>query len=263
MSGKISIGQYYPIKSSIHELDPRTKFLSILYFIILLFNLNSSISYLIAILGLGIVVILSKIPFKLILKSLKHIIIIVIITGILNTVFTVGDNVVFQYKFIIVTIEGLQRAGFIIIRLVSLIIASTLLTLTTKPIEITHGIESLLKPFKILKIPSHEIAMIMTISLSFIPTIIEELDKITKAQTSRGGDFETGNILEKAKSLIPILVPLFVSSFRRADDLAMAMEARCYRGDIKRTKMHILKFTILDYKFIASLIVMTLLIIFI
>ncbi len=253
MAGKISIGQYYPVDSKIHRLDPRSKLLWILIFVIILFNIKEVSSYIIAIVSLGMIVKTSKVPFLLILKSLKHILFIMIFTAGLNIFLTDGTTVLFEYKFIQITKEGLQFASLIIVRLIALVISSSLLTLTTKPMELTIAIEKLLKPLKIIGIPSHDIAMIMTIALSFIPTLIDEMEKIMKAQISRGSDFETGTLIERVKSLLPILVPLFVSSFRRADDLAMAMESRCYRGDINRSKMKDIKFKKEDYIFFGFL----------
>lgn len=248
MNINITIGQYYPTKSLIHSLDCRTKLLGVLIYVTLLFLVNNFIGYLIAFLFLAFVVVKSNVPIKLMLKGLKSIMFIIIFSLILNIFFTDGDTIIFEYKFIKITLEGILISIKMIVRLVLLIVSSAVLTLTTSPLELTDGIELGLKPLKKIRVPAHEIAMMITISLRFIPTLIEELDKIIKAQKSRGADFETGGIVKRAQNLIPILVPLLLSSFRRADDLATAMEARCYRGDYNRTKMKQMEFSHIDYK---------------
>ncbi|MDR2899496.1 MAG: energy-coupling factor transporter transmembrane protein EcfT [Clostridiales bacterium] len=254
MNINITIGQFYPIDSKIHRLDPRAKLLATFVFIAALFFVNDIYGYILSALSIGVIILISKVPFKYLLKGLKAIIGIIIFTAVLNIFFAGGKTVIFSFYFIKITAEGLILAAKMATRLVLLVIASSMLTLTTSPIELTDGIEYVLKPFKKIGVPAHEIAMMMTIALRFIPTLMEEVDKIMKAQIARGADFDTGNIMQKAKSMIPLLVPLFISAFRRADDLAMAMEARCYQGDAHRTRMKILKFNDNDYIFCAILI---------
>lgn len=239
----ITIGQYVVGDSFIHKLDPRTKILISLLFIIDLFLIKSFVGYVIVFLFLALVVCLSKIQFRYIYKGLKPIFVLMLITAIFNVFFTAGETLLYQWKFIRIYKEGLVLAAFMILRLTFLIAGTSLLTLTTSPIELTDGIERLLNPFKKIGVPAHELAMMMTIALRFIPTLMDETDKIMKAQMARGADFETGNIIKRAKSLVPLLVPLFISSFRRAEELAMAMEARGYRGGEGRTRMKVLKMT--------------------
>ena len=237
----ITLGQYYPGDSWIHRLDARTKIIATLLYIIELFVVNNFWGFLIAAAALLIVIAVSKVPLKFILRGLTAVFLIILFTFVLN-VFMVDGRILWQWRFLKITYEGLMRAFFMAVRLVLLIIGSSIMTLTTKPIELTDGLEKLLKPFSKIGLPSHEIALMMTIALRFIPTLMEETDKIIKAQQARGADFESGNILQRAKSLIPILVPLFVSSFRIAQDLALAMEARCYRGGGGRTRMNEIHF---------------------
>ncbi len=258
----ITIGQYVPGESFIHKLDPRIKILLSIIYIIDLFLVNSFKGY-IFIIGFTLTaIIVSKVPFSYIYKGLKPIFILLIITALLNIFMTGGAQgqvPLWQWKFLKVYKQGLVLAAFMIIRLVFLIIGTSLLTLTTSPIELTDGLEKLLNPFKKFGLPAHELAMMMTIALRFIPTLMDETDKIMKAQMARGADFETGNLFSRAKNLIPLLVPLFISSFRRADELAMAMEARCYRGGDGRTRMKILKLENRD--FIAVTIMMLLVVV--
>lgn len=237
----ITIGQYYPAESPIHRLDPRVKLVGTIAFIISLFLFDSFIGYIIAAIFLGTVIKISKVPFRFIMKGLKAILVILIFTVGFNLFLTPGETI-FQVGFIKVTIEGLKIAIFMGIRLVFLIIGSSIMTFTTTPTHLTDGLERLLGPLKKIKVPVHEISMMMSIALRFIPILIEETDKIMKAQMARGADFETGGLIKRAKNLIPLLVPLFVSAFRRANDLAMAMEARCYNGGEGRTKMKPLKY---------------------
>ncbi|MBK5251347.1 MAG: energy-coupling factor transporter transmembrane protein EcfT [Peptostreptococcaceae bacterium] len=237
----ITIGQYYPVESMVHRRDPRLKILSVFGFVIVLFLVDSLSNYLYVAALLGIVIALSKVPLKYILKGLKPIFLIILFTFTINMFLTRGE-VLYEIGIFKITREGLNQAVFMSLRLVFLIIGTSILTLTTSPIELTDGIEKLLGPFKKIGVPAHELAMMMTIALRFIPTILEETDKIMKAQMARGADFESGNIVKRAKSLIPLLVPLFIGAFRRADDLATAMEARCYRGGKSRTRMKQLKF---------------------
>jgi len=242
MFKNITIGQHYPIESYIHNLDPRVKIIITFLFIISLFIVDNFTAYLFVVLFLGVVVILSKVPFLMVVKGLKPILIIIIITFLIN-VFMTSGQVIYTIGPLDITREGLRQAGFMGLRLILLIMGTSMLTLTTSPILLTDGIESLLNPYKRIGLPAHELAMMMTIALRFIPTLMEETEKIMKAQKARGADFESGNIFKRAKSLVPLLVPLFVSAFRRADDLAMAMEARCYRGGENRTRMRQLGIT--------------------
>lgn len=243
----ITIGQYYPAESPIHRLDPRTKILVTFMYISSLFVSNQFIGYGITLICLATVIRVSKVPLKFILKGLKAIVVIIILTISVNIFMTPGENVLVNFWVIKITLEGLLLAAFLASRLILLIVGSSILTLTTTPISLTDGIEHLLKPFEKIKVPAHELAMMMTIALRFIPILLEETDKIMKAQMARGAEFEKGNLIKKAKSLIPLLVPLFISSFRRADDLALAMEARCYRGGEGRTRMHQLKYHRIDF----------------
>lgn len=245
----ITIGQYVPGDSFIHKLDPRTKILVAFLFVATLFILNKFYGYIFVVAFLGLIVYVSKLHLSYLYKGLKPVFILILITAALNIFLIKGtpENLIYQWKFISIYKEGIDTAVFMAFRLVFLIVGTSILTLTTSPIELTDGIERLLNPFKKIGVPAHELAMMMTIALRFIPTLIDETDKIMKAQKARGADFESGNIIQKAKSLIPLLVPLFISSFRRADELAMAMEARCYRGGAGRTRMKILKFSSRDY----------------
>lgn len=251
----ITIGQYLPGESFIHKLDPRTKILISLLFIICLFIVNKFIGYTLVIGFLAAVIFIAKIPFRFIVNGLKPIFLLVVFTAVLNIFMIKGteETLIYKLGFLSIYVEGLETAAFMAIRLILLIIGTSLLTLTTSPIELTDGIEKLLRP--IGKEIAHELAMMMTIALRFIPTLIDETDKIMKAQKARGADFETGGIIQKAKNLVPLLVPLFISSFRRADELAMAMEARGYRGGAGRTRMKVLKFTSKDtIAFIAAVL---------
>ena len=237
----ITLGQYYPGGSAVHRLDARTKIIATLLYIIELFVVNNFYGFLIAAAALFAVIAVSKVPLKFIFRGLTAVFLIIAFTFLLN-LFMVDGRVLWHWKFLTITYEGLMRAFFMAVRLVLLIIGSSILTLTTKPIELTDGLEKLLKPFSKIGFPSHEIALMMTIALRFIPTLMEETDKIIKAQQARGADFESGNIIQRGKNLIPILVPLFVSSFRIAQDLALAMEARCYNGGGGRTRMNEIHF---------------------
>lgn len=236
----ITLGQYYPGSSWIHKLDPRVKIVATLLYIVALFVVDDFLGFAIAAAGLAAVIIISKVPLSFILRGLKPVFLIISFTLIIN-MFMIKGEVLVSFWIFEITKEGLRTAIFMAIRLILLIIGSSLLTLTTKPISLTDGIEALLSPFKKIGLPAHELAMMMTIALRFIPTLMEETDKIMKAQQARGADFESGNLMSRAKALIPILVPLFISAFRIAQDLAMAMEARCYGGDIKRTRMNGMK----------------------
>lgn len=233
----ITIGQYYPAESAIHRLDPRVKIVSTLLYLVSLFLFRSVPGYLVATIFLFGCIRLSKVPLKFIMKGLKPIFILLLITVLFNLFLTSGGNVLVHVGIFKITEEGLRTAVYMAIRLVYLIMGASLMTFTTSPTALTDAIERLLHPLNHLRVPVHEIAMIMSIALRFIPILLEETDKIMKAQIARGADLESGNIIQKAKAMIPILVPLFVSAFRRANDLAMAMEARCYRGGEGRTKM--------------------------
>ena len=243
----ITIGQYYPAKSILHRLDPRVKLVSTLLYLISLFLFNSISGYLVATVFLIAVIRMSKVPFTFIVKGLKPIIMLLMITLIFNLFLTKSGDVLFSYWIFTITAGGLRTAVFMALRLVYLILGSSLMTFTTTPNELTDGIEKLLGPLGKIHVPVHEIAMMMSIALRFIPILLEETDKIMKAQVARGADFESGNLIQRAKSMIPILVPLFVSAFRRANDLAMAMEARCYSGGAGRTKMKPLKYENRDF----------------
>lgn len=259
----ITIGQYIPGNSFVHKLDPRTKILISLLFIISLFLIDKFVGYILVVAFIGAVIINSKVPPRFILKGLKPIIFLVILTSILNVFMIKGtpDTLIFKFGFLSIYTQGVNTALFMALRLIFLVVGTSLLTLTTSPIELTDGIEILLRP--IGKEMAHQLAMMMTIALRFIPTLMDETDKIMKAQKARGADFESGGIIQKAKNLVPLLVPLFISSFRRADELAMAMEARCYRGGSGRTRMKKLRFSNRDFiawgifavLFIASIII--------
>ncbi len=241
----ITIGQYYPADSVLHRLDPRVKLIGTFAFLVSLFAGKGLIAYGIATVFLAALIGLSKVPFKMILKGLKAIIIILLITVSFNLFLTDGE-IIFQLGFLKVTKEGVSVAFFMGVRLVYLVVGASLMTLTTTPNDLTDGLESVLGPLKKIKVPVHEISMMMSIALRFIPILMEETDRIMKAQKARGADFETGNLIQKAKAMVPLLVPLFISAFRRANDLAMAMEARCYRGGEGRTKMKPLRYEKID-----------------
>ena len=244
---RITIGQYYPTGSIIHRLDPRVKLTGTLLYITALLFVNHFVGYIIAAVFIATLIKISKIPPMLIFRGLRPVMFMLIFAAGINLFLTPGQNILVQFAFIRITLEGVIMAAQMAARLALLITGTSILTLTSSPIELTDGIESGLKPLKKIKVPAHDIAMMMTIALRFIPTLADELDKIMKAQKARGADFDTGSLMKRAKSLIPILVPLFVSAFKRADELATAMEARCYRGDINRTKMKIMKTTPADW----------------
>ncbi len=243
----ITLGQYYPADSILHKLDPRVKLVTTIVFLIALFLNDSLYGYLVATVFLAAVIRLSRVPFRFIVRGLKTIFLILLITLVFNLFLTPGDRVLVQIWKLKITDQGLRTAVFMAIRLVYLIIGSSIMTLTTTPNDLTDGLERLLNPLKKLRVPVHEVAMMMSIALRFIPILLEETDKIMKAQTARGADFEQGNLIQRAKNLVPLLVPLFISAFRRANDLAMAMEARCYRGGSGRTKMKPLAYERRDY----------------
>lgn len=232
----ITLGQYYPEQSVIHRLDARTKILGTLLYIIEIFLVNSFAGFGLVILALGVLIGISRVPVRFIFKGLKAVVFIILLTFVLN-LFMFDGTVLWHWKFLTITYEGLYRSCFMVLRLILLIIGTSMLTLTTKPMELTDGLEKLLKPFNRFGLPSHEIALMMSIALRFIPTLLEETDKIMKAQQARGADFESGSLIQRVKNMIPILIPLFVGSFRIAQDLALAMEARCYHGGVGRTRM--------------------------
>ena len=242
----ITLGQFYPAKSVLHRLDPRTKFVGTLIFIVSVFLFNTFPGYGVATLFLAGMIALSRVPVKFMFKGLKAIFMILLITVIFNIVLTPGE-VLWSWGFLKITKEGLVLAGRMAIRLTYLVIGSSVMTLTTTPNQLTDGLERLLRPLNKVHVPVQEIAMMMSIALRFIPILMEETDKIMKAQIARGADFENGNIIQKAKNMIPLLVPLFISAFRRANDLAMAMEARCYHGGDDRTQMKPLHYEKRDY----------------
>jgi len=242
MLSDITLGQYFPVNSPLHRLDPRTKLLSLIALIVAVFLAGTPITYGINILFTIVILCLSKVPVKMYFKSLKPIWFVIIFTALLNMFLTQGEIVyVFGVKTYI-KYEGIYLAIKMAIRLILLILVSSVLTYTTSPIALTDGIESLLKPFSKIGFPSHELAMMMSIAIRFIPTLIEETEKILKAQKARGSDIDSGSLFKKIKALIPMLIPLFISAFRRADDLAVAMEARCYRGGSGRTRLKQIRF---------------------
>ena len=237
----ITLGQYFPLESTIHKIDSRVKIIAAIIFVVAVFMCSSPMSFAVAVLLNVLIILASKINFKIILGALKPVLFIIIFTGLINLFLTDGEYVVFSWKFLKITTAGISSAITMALRIVLLVSYTSLLTFTTSPILLTDGIESLLKPFSKIGLPAHELAMMMTIALRFIPTLLEETDKIIMAQKSRGADFESGNLVKRAKALVPILVPLFINSFRRADELATAMECRCYRGSENRTRLRELK----------------------
>lgn len=248
----ITIGQYLPGNSVIHRLDPRTKILLIVAFLIVLFTVNSFAGYVALALFLLGVNKIASVPFKMVMKSLKPLLFFIIFTAVINLFLTRGEPI-FKWQFITITKEGVRLTIAMSLRLIFLVIGTSVLTYTTSPIVLTDGIESLFRPLSKIGFPAHEIAMMMTIAIRFIPTIVDETDKIMKAQSARGSDFESGGLVSRAKAFIPILVPLFVSAFRRADDLATAMECRCYRGGAGRTKLKAIKMKKIDaFAFLIS-----------
>jgi energy-coupling factor transport system permease protein len=254
---KLIIGQYAPGDSVIHRMDPRAKLIGVFIFVFIVFLANNYWTYglLLAFTVLGIL--LSKVPVSFVYRGLKPVLFIIIFTFVLNALFTHRGDVIFGVGWFQLTTEGLKQAVFISIRLLSIIMVTTLLTLTTTPIDITDGLETLLRPLKKWRFPVHEFALMMSIALRFIPTLLEETEKIMKAQMARGVDFTSGSFVKRGKAIVPLLVPLFVSAFKRAEDLAMAMEARGYRGDVGRTKFRLLKWQLRDSSLMVSLMVLT------
>lgn len=237
MLKNITLGQYFPGDSFLHQLDPRVKILIVIVYIVALFFMESISPFLILGVILFLLLIYCRIPIKVLIKGLKPLRFLVIITFLINALLTDGE-VLLKWQFLKITKEGLYLATVMALRLIFLVLGTSVLTLTTSPIALTDGVEKLLNPLKPIGVPAHELAMMMTIALRFVPTLLEETDRIMKAQSARGADFETGNMIAKAKAMVPLLVPLFINSFRRADELAVAMEARCYRGGEGRTKLN-------------------------
>lgn len=246
----ITLGQYFPGDTPVHRLDPRTKLILVIVYIITLFSAKWFVTYGLVLGALIGIIALSQIQIKTILKSFKPLLFIIILTGILNLFYTPGEVLV-KFWIFTITKEGIVTAVFMALRITMLIAGTFMLTYTTSPIALTDGLERLLNPLKRIKVPVHELAMMMCIALRFIPTLIEETDKIMSAQKARGADFETGNLMDRVKALIPILVPLFISAFRRADELATAMECRCYQGGDGRTKMKLLRYKRFDFEAFA------------
>ena len=258
----ITLGQYFPGNTVAHKLDPRTKILLVVLYIVALFCAKGIVTYAIMGLCLAVCVRISKVGLKQLVRGLKPVLFILLFTGILNLFFTPGDRYLVEWGFLRISDVGLRNAIFMVLRIMLLIMGTFLLTYTTSPISLTDGLERLLNGLKKLRVPVHELAMMMSIALRFIPTLIEETDKIMSAQKARGADFESGNLIQKAKALIPILVPLFISAFRRADELATAMECRCYHGGEGRTKLHVLKYESRDYvALVLGVLVMALVIV--
>ena len=246
----ITLGQYFPGTTLAHRLDPRTKILAVVCYIVAIFNCHSAWAYGVVALTLIVTARVSKVGAKALLRGLKPVLFIIAFTAVLNLFYTPG-TVLWSWRFLRVTREGVVMAASMMLRITLLITGTFLLTYTTSPIRLTDGLESLLNPLKRLRVPVHELAMMMSIALRFIPTLIEETDKIMSAQKARGADFESGGLVQRAKALIPLLVPLFVSAFRRADELATAMECRCYHGGEGRTKLHVLRYAARDYAVLA------------
>ena len=244
----ITIGQYYATESVIHRLDPRVKVIATFAYIISLFCFNKFSGYIVAILFFGTMVVLSKVPFKFIVKGLKPIVFMLVFTAALNLFWTPGETKLVSAGIFTITLEGVRKSVYMALRLILLIIGSSLMTLTTTPNQLTDAIEKILHPLNKIHVPVHEVAMMMSIALRFIPILVEETDKIMKAQMARGADFESGNLFHRIKSMLPILIPLFISASRRAGDLALAMDARCYHGGDGRTKMKPLRYNSVDIR---------------
>ena len=242
----ITLGQFFPGNSPVHRINASVKIILSIIYLVMIFTIKNFIGY--ALLGGFILAVVwsSKVPLKFIIKGLRPVLFFIVFTAVINAFMIAGETILFELWFLKVTYEGIRYAAFMVLRIIFMVVGTSMLTYTTSPIALTDGIETLLKPFSRLGMPAHEIAMMMTIALRFIPTLIEEADKIIKAQTARGADFESGNIFKRAKSLLPLLVPLFVSAFRRADELAIAMEGRCYRGGNNRTRLNVAKVGMID-----------------
>ena len=257
MISDITLGQFFPGNSPIHKLDPRTKIILATLFIVSVFVAKNPLSFLLLTVFTFVLIPISRISIKVVLKSVKPIVLILIFTALINVFMTTGEGEpLLSFWIIKIYSEGIARAVMMALRVLILIVGSSiLLTYTTSPISLTDGLESLLSPLKVIKVPVHTFAMMMSIALRFIPTLIEETEKIMNAQKSRGADFTTGNLVKRAKALIPLLVPLFVSSFKRAEELATAMECRCYRGDKNRTKLVKLQFCARDFVFMILFVI--------
>jgi len=260
MMKNITMGQYYPVDSWVHRLDPRTKILLTIAMIVAVFLVKTLVGYGLILGFMYFVSKLSSIPFKMLIKGVKPLRFILILTFLLNLFFNTGTTMLVEWGFLKISYEGVSQAVHYSLRLVFLVLGTSLMTLTTSPIALSDGIEMLLSPLKKIHFPAHELAMMMSIALRFIPTLMEEADKIMKAQMARGADFESGNLLARAKAMVPLLVPLFVSAFRRAGDLAMAMESRCYHGGENRTRLRVLKITRNDWLAAAGVAVLIVLI---
>ncbi len=243
----ITLGQYFPGKSPIHLMDPRTKLIMLVVYIVALFTVSGWVGYGVCLAFLVGCIYISRIPAKSIVRGMKPLVMILVFTGVLNVFFTTGEKPLVEWWIIKIYPEGLVRAFLMVVRILMLITSTFLLTYTTSPISLTDGLESLLGPLKKIHLPVHELSMMMCIALRFIPTLIEETDKIMSAQKARGADFESGSLMQRVKALVPILVPLFISAFRRADELATAMECRCYHGGDGRTKMKLLRYSRRDF----------------
>ncbi len=253
----VALGQYYPADSILHKLDPRMKIIITVIYIVLTFLCRNILSFSLLVVSAFLLILVSKIPIKIIIRSLKPVIFILLFTTVINVFWMQGETLLFEWKFIHIYREGIYQAVFVVVRIFSLIVGtSVLLTYTTTPIQLADGIEQLLAPLKKIKIPVHDFAMLMTLALRFIPTLMEETDRIMMAQKSRGADFSSGGLVKRAKALIPILIPLFVSAFRRADELATAMECRCYHGGDGRTRMSVLHYGAKDFVFAFVMIVL-------
>ena len=253
----ITLGQYFPGNSPVHRLDPRTKLIAVMLYIVALFLCSFVVTYALMFAVLCLCIAVSRVPAKSIVRGMKPVVFIVIFTAVLNLFYTPGQQVIFRLWVFQVTMEGVYSAFFMVIRILMLISGTFLLTYTTSPILLTDGLEDLMSPLKKLRVPVHELAMMMSIALRFIPTLIEETDKIMSAQRARGADFESGGLARRAKALVPLLVPLFISAFRRADELAVAMECRCYHGGEGRTRLRQLKYRPADYFTIAAALIIT------
>jgi len=248
----VTFGQYYPKNSFVHNMDARIKLVLCLLFMVGIFFVQSYVGFALVTVFLMAVILASKVPLKSILKSVKGIVVLLILTAMLNIFFTKSGNVLVSWWIFTITDEGLIYASKMLLRLVYLVIGSSVLTLTTTPVDLTHAIERLLAPLKVIKFPVHDLALIMSLTLSFIPSLIDETDRIIRAQKARGADFDTGNLFQRAKAFVPILIPLLVGGFRRAEELANAMNSRCYEGATNRTQMRVMKLSWRDL--VASLV---------
>ncbi len=256
----ITLGQYFPGNSLIHRLDPRTKLIAVALYIVALFLADFFLTYAIMFALLCLAIAVSRVPLRSILRGMKPIVFIAVFTALLNLFYTSEGPVLVQFWIITITLGGVFNAFFMVVRIMMLIAGTFLITYTTSPILLTDGLESLMGPLKKIRVPVHELSMMMSIALRFIPTLIEETDKIMSAQRARGADFESGNLIQRAKALIPLLVPLFISAFRRADELAVAMECRCYHGGQGRTRLRQLRYQGRDYLVLAFLLALTVLV---